>query len=111
MTLILPRRKFFSLLAAPLIVSAANIMPVKVLRQHNARWAYRFSPVEGLAHFDGIWIGLGISTHEKQTGEILDYPDGRYVVTACWASPARSLAEFRRAAGHDPTTPSPTMGS
>lgn len=40
MTLALPRRRFLSLLAAPLVVSAGSLMPIRALPGDPKQWGY-----------------------------------------------------------------------
>jgi hypothetical protein len=61
--MILPRRKFLTLMAAPIVVSACNIMPVKTL-------PIQVDAVPAIKLYAGDIVGDG-----KRMG----YYDGRYV--------------------------------
>jgi hypothetical protein len=92
--LILPRRKFLSLLAAPLVVSAASLMPVssRVIEALKAPYGWQIMA----SSFDDR--GFLTLFHEKapqMIGATLDTPrfngSRGYVVTRCIPAPVDTI--------------------
>lgn len=81
--MLLTRRRFFSLLPAPLIVSAANIMQVKMLRLDEPT-VYYVDP----GHGDDLWDGTKenpwrtiakLNSTSFQAGDTILFPCGTVI--------------------------------